>query len=317
MAIQLHGAQADQNWETLYSFIAARPHGVTTEELKEKGNWDVGYIMAGVNKLLGCGRLEITRHKDERYFRAVAPHIAKKFAGLDAQHMLINQLIEKEGDRGAWSKTLQRDSNLAQPTVTRILKELMARQLIKEVKSQEGRKKVYMKFDIRPAAMFGGTFVHDGEFRAAVVEDLRERCLQFLQDHSGKPVTLQEVHQYVLQAQGKRVSEEEIAGIMRTLELDEEIVLKQTAVGLVYLPRGRHMGQTFDVFAGRMPNFMVRGQMEPEPAGLVVPCLSCPLREECCIGGRISPTSCEYIAAWLTGGLKGVEMDIEDTHYGN
>merc|ERR1719210_2009889 len=97
-----------------------------------------------------------------------------KFRGLDAQHMLIYQLIEKMGDKGAWSKVLKDQSNLQAHTITKVTKELMRRQLIKEVKTVQKNRKVFMVWGIEPSSeVSGGTWYHEGEFAANWIESLR------------------------------------------------------------------------------------------------------------------------------------------------
>jgi len=290
--------------EAFYRFCAERPQGVTTEDLQAAGWVDQGQVMSAAQELLNQGRLSLTQvGQGQLMYSAVDPQTAAKFRGLEREHMLVYQQIEKAGDKGAWSKFIKDQTNLQQHTITKVTKELIRRQLIKEVKSVQHRgRKVFMLWDIEPdKAVSGGTWYQDGEFAASWIESLRDRCLQFLENNNGRVVSLQDVHAFIQQQPGPSTpTQEDVAAIMRTLQLDEVVYSMQSSNGqMVYAQRQRGAnGEAFDLFAGRAPKFVTQAQDE---VGLVVPCLLCPLSGECHVGGRISPEKCDYIGNWLKG----------------
>jgi len=115
---------------------------------------------------------------------------------------------------------------------------------------------------------------------------------------------LQDIHSYVLQnpvaGASKTPQEEDIQCIMRTMELDEDIYAISTSQGqMVYTHRNRGNGQPFDIFAGRLPNFLTRSV--EDSVGMVVPCLSCHLQDVCHVGGHVCPEKCEYLGNWMSG----------------
>eukprot|EP00747_Dinoflagellata_sp_TGD_P083180 gnl/TRDRNA2_/TRDRNA2_161997_c0_seq1.p1 gnl/TRDRNA2_/TRDRNA2_161997_c0~~gnl/TRDRNA2_/TRDRNA2_161997_c0_seq1.p1 ORF type:complete len:320 (-),score=63.26 gnl/TRDRNA2_/TRDRNA2_161997_c0_seq1:56-910(-) len=256
-------------------------------------------VLKAANSLLANNRLSMVKLGGGKLlYQATDPAQAAKMRGLDGQQMLILQLIEKTADKGAWSKWLKDQSNLQQHTISKITKELARRSLIKEVKSVQNRnRKVFMMYDVEPSReVTGGTWYHDGEFATGWIETLRERCQECLSSNGGRAITLKQIHLHVIQQPGPTVpTEDDIAAIMRTLELDEEVFSLQSGVGRVYSQRRKG----FDIFAARTPSYI------REPTGerpmLTVPCIQCPLESECCVGGRVSPDTCEYISRWLSG----------------
>merc|ERR1711972_974354 len=162
---------------------------------------------------------------------------------------------------GAWSKSIKDQTNLQQHTITKVTKELMRRQLIKEVKSVQHRgRKVFMKWDIEPdKTVSGGTWYQDGEFAASWIESLRERCSQFLENNNGRVVSLQDVHAFIQQQPCPSTpTQEDVAAIMRTLQLDEVIYSMESPAGTMYACRNRGSnGEPFDLFAARMPRYMI------------------------------------------------------------
>mmetsp|Transcript_95230 Transcript_95230/g.168604 ORF Transcript_95230/g.168604 Transcript_95230/m.168604 type:complete len:325 (-) Transcript_95230:21-995(-) len=296
--------------EQMLRLVESNPHGLTLSEFEKYGWTDRNSLMQVGNNLLQEGRIELVQlGGGNLLFRLANPNQVQKFQHLDQHHMLIYQLIEKAGDKGAWSKNLKDQSNLQQHTVGRITKELMHRKLIKEVKSVAHRgRKVFMLIDLEPAReVSGGNWYHDGEFATGWVEELRERCQALLEQRPGQPVSLQDLHQFVLEQPGPSVpSEDDIQSIMRTLELDEYVYAVRDRNGqMMYAQRQR--GTPFNVFSGRLPYFVVKPQTEP--LGLAVPCLACSLHEECKPGGLICPEKCEYIAAWLSGAGRAADVN--------
>ena len=58
---------------------------------------------------------------------------------------------------GIWSRDIKRKTNLAQTAVTKILKTLESRNLVKPVKSvNDGKRKIYVLYDLEPAADITG-----------------------------------------------------------------------------------------------------------------------------------------------------------------
>jgi len=293
-----------QHIEAFYQFCFARDGGATTEDLTQNG-WNAQQILPLANALLSQGRLNLVQiGPGQLMYQAIDQSSTAKFRGLEGEHLLVYQTVDKSGDKGVWSKALKDQTGLQQHTITKVTKELMRRGLIKEVKSVQHRgRKVFMLAEIEPdKSVSGGTWYHDGEFARDWVETLREHCKSFLESHSGKVVSLSDVHAYIQQQPGPSApTADDVQAIMRTLELDEVIYSVQTGEGhLVYTQRDRGAnGAPFDLFAGRMPSWMMPERKEQTANGLVVPCLLCPLKAECHPGGRVCPERCEYIDRWV------------------
>eukprot|EP00439_Symbiodinium_sp_Y106_P031723 s3913_g3.t2 len=289
------------NLEEFYQFISERPAGVYLEDLARAGWPDKTQATHLANALLTQSRLDIITVGEKILLKAVAPQLALKLSRLEATTRSVYQQIEKAGDRGAWSKSLKDQTKLQQHTITKAIKELLKQQLIKEVKSVQNRnRKVFMLIDLEPSLeVSGGTWYKDGEFNYSWVETLREYCLTFMDKNFGRPASQAELHRFVMQHPGPQVpTEEDILCIMKTLELDEEVSSLVTSDGQRVFMRRRKGGfdQPMDIFAARLPNFLRQAEGEGR---LVVPCLCCPLRNECKAGGRVCPEKCEFLTRWL------------------
>lgn len=288
--------------ERLYVFVSERAEGVTQESLKASG-WDQQQTLSAANVLLSHGRLTITQVSNgQLLYQAVEAEQAAKLRGLSREHMAVHQAVEKAGSRGIRAKTLRDQTGLMLHLAGRICKDLCARQLIKEVKTIQGKgMKVFMLFDTEPDKdLSGGTWYSDGEFNQSWVESLRRFCIEFLESNAGRVVSLLDLLSYVQQQPGPSVpTQDDVQHIMRTLELDEEVYALPATNGImVYALRSRGgMGGVFDVFSGRLPSFATG--LPKATDSLVVPCAICPLTGECHVGGRVSPQTCGYMTEWL------------------
>ena len=71
-----------------------------------------------------------------------------RFAGLGIDERLIYQLIEASKDRGIWVRDLRIKSNLQQNQISKCLKILEGRKLVKAVKSIAGKSKRVCSFRV-------------------------------------------------------------------------------------------------------------------------------------------------------------------------
>ena len=80
-----------------------------------------------------------------------------KFEGLGPEQILVYQLCEKAGNKGIWTRDIKNATNIPQHTLTKTLKILEQRNLVKAVRSIASKsKKLYMLYDIIPAKEITG-----------------------------------------------------------------------------------------------------------------------------------------------------------------
>jgi DNA-directed RNA polymerase III subunit RPC6 len=61
----------------------------------------------------------------------------------------IIQVIERAGNKGVWTKDIKMQTNVQQQTLTKSLKQLESRRLVKSVKSVTSKsRKLYMLYDL-------------------------------------------------------------------------------------------------------------------------------------------------------------------------
>uniref|UniRef100_A0A7S2E4V0 DNA-directed RNA polymerase III subunit RPC6 n=1 Tax=Haptolina brevifila TaxID=156173 RepID=A0A7S2E4V0_9EUKA len=101
---------------------------------------------------------------------------AERLRGLTDQDRLVLQEIKKSGVDAITTKDLRfKSGNLPQQQLTKILKELEMRKLIKPVKSvNAGNVKKYMLYELVPSKeITGGPWYHEGEFDYGFINELK------------------------------------------------------------------------------------------------------------------------------------------------
>ena len=93
------------------------------------------------------------------------------------------QIIEDSGNTGIWIRDIRIKSNIPDKQISKVLKTLESKKLIKSVKSvSAARKKVYMLYDLVPdESLTGGAWYSDQEFETEFVDILNTKCYQYLQ----------------------------------------------------------------------------------------------------------------------------------------
>lgn len=90
---------------------------------------------------------------------------------MDNEERVIYNIIEEGANSGVWVRDIRGKSNLIMPQLTKILKNLENRKLIKAVKSvSASKKKVYMLFNLEPdRSVTGGAWYQDSDFEVNLI----------------------------------------------------------------------------------------------------------------------------------------------------
>jgi DNA-directed RNA polymerase III subunit RPC6 len=95
-------------------------------------------------------------------------------AKLHPDNFIIYNSIEGAGRNGIWKKTLSARTNLHENTITKGMKELISKKLVKEFKtSKNPTKRMYVLFHLEPSEdSTGGNFYREGELDEGLVNTL-------------------------------------------------------------------------------------------------------------------------------------------------
>ncbi|XP_033735588.1 DNA-directed RNA polymerase III subunit RPC6-like isoform X2 [Pecten maximus] len=205
---------------------------------------------------------------------------------------------------GIWIRDIRYKCNLLLTQVNKILKNLESKKLIKAVKSvAASKKKVYMLYNLEPdRTVTGGAWYSDQDFESEFVEVLNQQCFKYLEQKASlarenqvDPIaqrnaaftSLSDVWKYISELGISKVqlSVDDIETIMDTLIYDGKVERSVTA----------------STSSGEASSKLYRAMKPLVPTtGLMrMPCGSCPVFDQCCEGGPVSPTNCVYMKEWL------------------
>lgn len=111
---------------------------------------------------------------------------ATKLAKLSLETHMIYQHIEGSGSSGTWKRTLVMKTNLHENTVTKSLKELVAKGLVREIKSAKyPTRRIYLLANIKPSAdNLGGNFFDGGILDEALVYEMKKLAVFTIEQSS-------------------------------------------------------------------------------------------------------------------------------------
>ncbi|PWN46247.1 hypothetical protein IE81DRAFT_1337 [Ceraceosorus guamensis] len=159
----------------LYKTVMSNPdHTMSDDQLEQSVTLPLDQLMEAINGLLRKSLLTISNVKGKQTYTAISRSEASLIGSLDTDETIIYQHIKEGGDRGIWTKSLKARSNLHQTVMTRVLKNLEQRQLVKVVKDvKTPTRKIYMLANLTPAAdMSGGPWYTDNELDTVFIEQL-------------------------------------------------------------------------------------------------------------------------------------------------
>ena len=294
--------------ERILQLCSESPNGITDDIIsKDQPLIDTERRMKALQRLLSQGKVDLLKQGTTLLYRlsktsALSPSITK---GFEREEHLVYQIIEGAGNKGIWIRDIKIRSNLVQTHISKILKKLESKKLIKSVKSvQASKKKMYMLYDMTPDdSLTGGAFYSDQEFESEFVDMLNQQCLKFLQQKAFKaranhsdPIaqasaslcSTQEVHSFITQLgiSNVKLTLDNIRMILDTLIYDGRAEVQVTSGHL-------HAGGDVQRL------YRVAKSVIGSTGFSRIPCGICPVINHCQDGGAISPVSCVYMKEWL------------------
>lgn len=102
---------------------------------------------------------------------------------MDGNELIVYNHIKDARNEGIWTKMIKARTNLHQTVMTRCLKLLEQKQLVKAVKSVKfPTRKIYMLYDLTPSIeLSGGPWYTDNELDTNFIHELSMACLRYIQ----------------------------------------------------------------------------------------------------------------------------------------
>ncbi|KAL3818090.1 hypothetical protein ACJIZ3_003995 [Penstemon smallii] len=212
---------------------------------------------------------------------------------VDSEHAILNA-IKARKDNGIWVRDIKLETKLTDHVVTKSIKSLLAKNLIKEVVNIQNKgKKHYMATEFKPSKeMTGGDWYVDGNLDKELINVLKQLCMRFMR--AQKVATLEGVHTDLKKNRVVtfEISSQQVAEILNSMVLDNDIIeVKSTGLGDYHsIPIG---ATCYRIASGIAARGLRVG------AFASIPCGACPRISICAPVGVISPSTCVYYTKWL------------------
>ncbi|CAH0400516.1 unnamed protein product [Chilo suppressalis] len=285
--------------EKILNLAKKNPKGITDKDITVAiPELTSSELVTAINKLLQQGCFDLYNQGGSLIYRLKTQANKQAVKGADNEEKVVFNLIEEAGNKGIWIRDIRIRSNLANTQLTKVLKSLESKKLIKAVKCvNASKKKVYMLYNLEPdRSISGGAWYQDQDFESEFVDILNRQCLRFLQQRADKiknnprgPIigrtqsyaTASEVQKYItdLGISNVKLEVEDVITILNTLVYDGK------AESSVY-PDGNRVYRAIE-------------SLIPPPGLVQVPCGICPLVLKCCSTGLVTPQECTYMTEWL------------------
>ncbi|KAG8375073.1 hypothetical protein BUALT_Bualt10G0062300 [Buddleja alternifolia] len=213
---------------------------------------------------------------------------------VDSERAILN-VIKSKKDIGIWARDIKQETKLADHVVTKSLKSLLTKKLIKEVVNIQNKgKKHYMAVEFEPSKeISGGEWYVDGNLDKALINVLEQLCFRYIR--AQKVVTLEGVHNELKKNRVVTfdISSQQVGEILNSMVLDNNIIeVKSTGLRDYHsIPIGTVCYRVASA-AGVAKGLRIG-------AFASIPCGACPRISLCTPDGVISPSNCVYYARWL------------------
>ncbi|KPJ18219.1 DNA-directed RNA polymerase III subunit RPC6 [Papilio machaon] len=285
--------------EKILNVAKKNPKGISDKDiLAAVPELSAAELVSAINKLLQEGLFDLYNQGGSLIYRLKGQSSKQAVKGADNEEKVVYNLIEDAGNKGIWIRDIRLRSNIANTQLTKVLKNLESKKVIKAVKCvNASKKKVYMLYNLEPdRSISGGAWYQDQDFESEFVDILNRQCLRFLQQRADKiknnpkgPVvgrtqsfaSAVEVQKYITDLGISNVK----------LEVEDVITILNT---LVYDGKAES-----NVLSDGSKVYRAIESLIPPPGLVQVPCGVCPLILKCCSTGLITPQDCKYMDDWL------------------
>ncbi|CAI9095062.1 OLC1v1030922C2 [Oldenlandia corymbosa var. corymbosa] len=206
----------------------------------------------------------------------------------------VLEVIKDTKDMGIWTRDIKNKMKLTDHVVTKSLKSLLAKKLIKEVVNiQNKARKHYMAVEFEPSKeVSGGAWYVEGKLDTKFINDLKNICMTIIGRQ--KVATFEGIYDLLKKVTKVECTEQHVGEILNSMLLENEIIeVKSTGWGEYHsFPVG--------TLCYRLGSGAGLGKGARVGAMASIPCGMCPRINQCTPDGVISPATCEYYKKWLS-----------------
>jgi DNA-directed RNA polymerase III subunit RPC6 len=161
--------------ENFLEFIEGHENGVSEEDIVERyPSTTKEEIAKNLNILLKNRRIDIYNDGSTLRYRKSDPH-------KDDGEKIIYQLLKESGGKGLWLRDIRNKTNIPQSLVSKLLRTMESKKIIKSIKSIKSNRKVYILYDGKPSdELTGGVWFNEADVDNEFVEELTKVVYTYL-----------------------------------------------------------------------------------------------------------------------------------------
>lgn len=315
----------------ILQLILAYDNGLSETELSRTLSTIPAEIrMNAINILANDGKIQLCKQGSNLVFRAADSrttlnHSAlQSHSGISIEEKAVYRVVESAGSKGIWNRDIRNQTKLPLNQMSKVLKSLETKKLIKAVKSvTAAKRKLYMLYGLEPdKSVTGGAWYSGTEFDQVFVTILYEQCYQFVkrklvsaddkcdfvEARNKSLVSSNEVKEYIddLKISNVQLTLQDIEVVLETIVFDgliEKIsVEKKPEPSSSRTATCTETGLTSDEEDGQSTHYYraLNRLVDTSTGVMRVPCGQCPHINECRPGAVINPESCLYFERWFS-----------------
>lgn len=321
----------DKVKDAIMELVVAYESGISEAELsRTMSSTSVQLRMNAINALTDEGKVQLCKRGSDLIYRAVTSktstnHSAVNNANISIEERAVYAIVESAGSKGIWNREIRNQTKLPLNQMSKALKNLETKKLIKAVKSvTASKKKLYMLYGLEPdKSVTGGAWYSGTEFESEYVQVLHEQCYNFVkrklvvsesnkdfvESRNSSLVSSLDVKEYIdnLKISNVKLSLQDIEMVLETIVFDgliEKISVKKKTDSNKLAERGGDkimaMSDDEEPENSDTSNYYRALAKLVESSGVIrVPCGQCPYIHECRPGAVISPENCLYFDRWF------------------
>jgi len=257
-----------------------------------------------INRLLNQGKINVLRSKNKELLYILNDKAANiKLKGGEVEERVVFKIIEEAGNKGIWLKDIRYKSNLNSTTLTKIIKALEGKKLIKAITSvSAAKKKLYMLYNLEPdRSITGGAwYSQDQEYDSEFVDMLNQQCHRQLaakaeraKETQGGPLMVWNASFMKSKEICQAIQDLQISKVPLSLE-DVELILDT----LVYDGKVEK-SIAHETGGEQMKMYRAIESLLPSAGFVRIPCGICMVINSCGAVGSVRPQSCVYYNEWF------------------
>jgi DNA-directed RNA polymerase III subunit RPC6 len=319
----------------VFNLVQAYDNGLTESELsRTMHNTSSEMRMNAINALANDGKIQLCKQGSNLVYRVIDSKSTYNHSALQGhsnisiEERAVFRVVESAGSKGIWNREIRNQTKLPLNQMSKVLKNLETKKLIKAVKSvTASKKKLYMLYGLEPdKSVTGGAWYSGTEFESEYVQVLHEQCYQFVkrrlvaacdkdkndfvEARNRSLVSSSEVKEHIdnLKISNVQLSQQDIEMVLDTIVFDgliEKIAIEKSPdVTMDSTPIKSEKCLTSDEEDQETSNFTyfyrALAKLVESTGVMRVPCGQCPHVHECRPGAVVNPEKCAYFDRWFS-----------------